>query len=174
MPRHTVRTVDYVAPLKGNVHIQTADGYQGLLRKYPLPSGRYAFLPGAQYRSDGAVAVTLVRVDISEYPDEGRRKMPKPQIASAQLLKPGEHPQVALHLANKAPHQMTLPVQVRVVQDYYLPVGTPRYHRRHPQLRNALPQPPGIVSLVRNHIPAGVASQQGFGLGNVVPGLPSG
>ena len=65
MPRHTGRPVDYVAPLKGNVHIQTADGYQGLLRKYPLPSGRYAFLPGAQYRSDGAVAVTLVRVDIS-------------------------------------------------------------------------------------------------------------
>ena len=32
MPRHTGRTVDYVAPLKGDVHIQTADGYQGLLR----------------------------------------------------------------------------------------------------------------------------------------------
>ena len=57
MPRHTGRTVDYVAPLKGNVHIQTADGYQGLLRKYPLPSGRYVFLPGAQYRSDGAATV---------------------------------------------------------------------------------------------------------------------
>ena len=44
MPRHTGRTVDYVVRLKGNVHIQTADGYQGLLRNYPLPSGRYAFL----------------------------------------------------------------------------------------------------------------------------------
>ena len=29
MPRHTGRTVDYVVRLKGNVHIQTADGYQG-------------------------------------------------------------------------------------------------------------------------------------------------
>ncbi len=28
MPHHTGRTVDYVARLKGNVHIQTADGYQ--------------------------------------------------------------------------------------------------------------------------------------------------
>ena len=65
MPRHTVRTVDYVVRLKGNVHIQTAAGYQGLLRNYPLSPGRYAFLPEAQYRSDGAVAVTLVRVDIS-------------------------------------------------------------------------------------------------------------
>ena len=60
MPRHTGRTVDYVAPLKGNVHIQTADGYQGLLRKYPPRPGRYAFLPGVSYRSDGAVTVNLV------------------------------------------------------------------------------------------------------------------
>ena len=60
MPRHTGRTVDYVVRLKGNVHIQTADGYQGLLRKYPLPSGRYVFLPGVRYRSDGAVTVNLV------------------------------------------------------------------------------------------------------------------
>ena len=65
MPRHIGRTEDYVVRLRGNVHIQTADGYQGLLRKYPLPSGRYVFLPGAQYRSDGAVAVILCRVDIS-------------------------------------------------------------------------------------------------------------
>ena len=60
MPRHTGRTVDYVAPLKGNVHIRTADGYSGLLRKYPLRPGRYVFLPGAQYRSDGVVTVSLV------------------------------------------------------------------------------------------------------------------
>jgi len=59
MPRHTGRTVDYVAPLKVNVHIQTADGYQGLLRKCPLRPGRYVFLPGAQYRSDWAVVVNL-------------------------------------------------------------------------------------------------------------------
>ena len=59
MSRHTGRTVDYVAPLKGNVHIQTADGYQGLLRKYPLRTNRYAFLPGSQYRSDGAATVNL-------------------------------------------------------------------------------------------------------------------
>ena len=65
MPRHTGRKVDYVVRLRGNVHIQTAAGYQGLLRNYPLSPGRYVFLPGAQYRSDGAVAVTLVRVDIS-------------------------------------------------------------------------------------------------------------
>ena len=60
MPRHTGWTVDYVVRLKGNVHIQTADGYQGLLRKYPLPSGRYVFLPEAQYRSYGAVTVNQV------------------------------------------------------------------------------------------------------------------
>ena len=59
MPRHTGRTVDYVAPLKGNVHIQTANGYQGLLRNYPLRPNRYVFLPGAQYRSDEAVTVNL-------------------------------------------------------------------------------------------------------------------
>ena len=46
MPRHTGRTVDYVAPLKGNVHIQTADGYQGLLRKYPLRPGAMRFCLG--------------------------------------------------------------------------------------------------------------------------------
>ena len=60
MPRHTGRTVDYVAPLKGNVHIRTADGYRGLLQKYPLRPNRYVFLPGSQYRSDGAVTVNLV------------------------------------------------------------------------------------------------------------------
>ena len=60
MPRHTVRTVDYVAQIKGNVRIRTADGYQGLLGKYPLRPNRYAFLPEAQYPSDGAVAVNLV------------------------------------------------------------------------------------------------------------------
>ena len=39
MPRHTGRPVDYVVRLKGNVRIQTADGYQGLLWKYPLRPG---------------------------------------------------------------------------------------------------------------------------------------
>ena len=60
MPRHTGRTVDYAVRLKGNVHIQTADGYQGLLRKYPLRPNHYVFLPGSQYRSDGAVVVNLI------------------------------------------------------------------------------------------------------------------
>ena len=60
MPRHTGRMVDYVVRLKGNARIQTPDGYQGLLRNYPLRPNRYVFLPGAQYRSDGAVAVNLV------------------------------------------------------------------------------------------------------------------
>ena len=60
MPHHTDRMVDYVAPLKGNVHIQTADGYHGLLRKYPPRPNSYAFLLGARYRSDGAVMVNLV------------------------------------------------------------------------------------------------------------------
>ena len=59
MPRHTGRTVDYAVRLKGNVHIQTGDGYQGLLRKYPPRPNRYVFLPGSQYRSDGAVTVNL-------------------------------------------------------------------------------------------------------------------
>ena len=39
MPRHTGRPVNYAVRLKGNVHIQTADGYQGLLWKYPLRPG---------------------------------------------------------------------------------------------------------------------------------------
>ena len=60
MPRHTGRMVDYAIRLKGNVHIQTADGYQGLLRNYPLRPNRYVFLPGVRYRSDGAVTVNLV------------------------------------------------------------------------------------------------------------------
>ena len=63
---------------------------------------------------------------------------------------------------------MTLPVHIRVINDCHSPIGTPRYRRRHPQLRNPLPQPPGIVSLVRNHILAGAAGQRRFGLGNVV------
>ena len=59
MPRHTGRTADYVVRLKGNVHIQTADSYQGLLWNYPLRPGRYVFLPGVRYRSDGVVTVNL-------------------------------------------------------------------------------------------------------------------
>ena len=94
--------------------------------------------------------------------------MPKPQVASAQLLKPGEHPPVALHFANKALHQMTLSVHIRVINDCHSPIGTPRYHRRHPQLRNPLPQPLGIVPFIRNHILAGITGQQRFGLGNVI------
>ena len=47
MPRHNGRTVAYVAPLKGNVHIQTADGYQGLLWNYPLRPGAMRFYLGA-------------------------------------------------------------------------------------------------------------------------------
>ena len=35
MPRHTGRSVDYVVQLKGNVHIQIAEGYQGMLGNYP-------------------------------------------------------------------------------------------------------------------------------------------
>ena len=45
--------------LKGNVHIQIAEGYQGMLGNYPLRPNRYAFLPGAWYRSGMAVAVNL-------------------------------------------------------------------------------------------------------------------
>ena len=63
MPRHTGRTVDYVARLKGNVHIQTADGYQGLLRKYLLRPNRYVFLPRGslsfRWGSDGEPGVVL-------------------------------------------------------------------------------------------------------------------
>ena len=109
----------------------------------------------------------LGRVDISVQPDEGRHRMPKPQTAPAQLLKPREHPPITLHLPNKALHQVTLPVSIRVIHRH-LPVGTPRYHRRYPQLCNALPQPSGIVSLVRNHIRSGITGQQCRGLGNVV------
>ena len=60
MPRHAGRTVDYVVRVKDDVHIQTDDGYQGLLRKYPLRKKRYVLLPGVRYRSDGAAVVNLV------------------------------------------------------------------------------------------------------------------
>ena len=53
MPRHTGRTVDYVVRLKGNVHIQTADGYQGLLRKYPLRPGPLCFCLGSAIAPTG-------------------------------------------------------------------------------------------------------------------------
>ena len=46
MPRHTGQPVDYVAPLKGNVHIQTADGYRGLLGKCPCVLVAMCFCPG--------------------------------------------------------------------------------------------------------------------------------
>ena len=59
MPCYTGRTVGYVARLKGNVHIQIAEGYQGMLGNYPLRPNRYAFLPGAWYRSGMVVAVNL-------------------------------------------------------------------------------------------------------------------
>ena len=60
IPWHTSRTVDYVAQVKGDVHIQTADGYQGSLRKYPLRKRCYVLLPGMRYRSNGAAVVNLV------------------------------------------------------------------------------------------------------------------
>ena len=87
MPRHTGRTVDYAVRLKGNVHIQTADGYQGLLRKYPLRPNRYVFLPGVRYRS--AVTVNLVL-----YWGRGHREpwylatsLPDAKVAVAQYRK---------------------------------------------------------------------------------------
>ena len=60
MPRHIVRMADYVVRGKGDDHIQTADGHQGLLRKYPLRRRRYVLLPGVRYHSDGAAVVNLV------------------------------------------------------------------------------------------------------------------
>ena len=60
MPQHTGQTVDYVGQVKGNVHIQTTDGYCGLLRKYPLRKRRYVLLLGVRYRSDGAAVMNLV------------------------------------------------------------------------------------------------------------------
>ena len=60
MPRHTGRMVDYAVRVKGYVHIQIADGYQGLLRKYPVRRRSYVLLPGVRYRSDGASVVNLV------------------------------------------------------------------------------------------------------------------
>ena len=89
MPRHTGRTVDYVVRLKGNVHIQTADGYQGLLRNYPLRPNRYVFLPGVRYRSDGVVTVNLAL-----YWGRGHREpwylatsLPDAKVAVAQYRK---------------------------------------------------------------------------------------
>ena len=53
MPRHTGRPVDYVVRLKGNVHIQTADGYLWYVGKMngeksicDSPAGRAAFPVG--------------------------------------------------------------------------------------------------------------------------------
>ena len=45
MPQHMTRRVDYVARVKGSVHIQTRDGYQCAFRKYPLCKMRYVLLP---------------------------------------------------------------------------------------------------------------------------------
>ena len=46
MPRHTGQPVDYAAPLKGSAHIQTADGYRGLLGKCPCVLVAMCFCPG--------------------------------------------------------------------------------------------------------------------------------
>ena len=61
MPRHTVRTMAYVVCIKGSIHFQIADGYRGMLRKYPLRKRHYVFLPGVRYRSNGATVVNLAR-----------------------------------------------------------------------------------------------------------------
>ena len=53
------RRVDYVARVKGSVHIQTGDCYQGALRKYPLRKMRYVLLPGVRYCSDDGAVVNL-------------------------------------------------------------------------------------------------------------------
>ena len=134
----------------------------------PFPPLRQAIQPQQTPRFDkvDCPQVPLGRVDISAQPDEGGHKMPEHQTAPAQLLKPREHPPVTLHFADKALHQVTLPVSIRVI--HHLPVGTPRYHCRHPQLGNALPQPLRVAALVRNHIRSDVTGQQSFGLGNVV------
>ena len=50
----------WLVRVKGDVHIQTADGYQAPLRKYTLRKRRYVLLPGVRYRSDGAAVVNLV------------------------------------------------------------------------------------------------------------------
>ena len=60
MPQHTGRAADYVVRVKGDVHIQAADGYQGPLRKHPLRKMRYVLLPGMRYSSDGAAVANLV------------------------------------------------------------------------------------------------------------------
>ena len=83
MSRYTGLPVDYVVPLKGNVHIiQTAAGYQGLPEKYPLRPGSYVFRPGAQYHSDGAVAVNLAL-----YRGRGHRepRYPATSLSDARL-----------------------------------------------------------------------------------------
>ena len=96
MPRHTGRMVDYVAPLKGNVHIQTADDYQGLLRKYPLSPNRYVFLPGSQYRSDGAATVNLALYWAREHREPWYLATPLPDAKKVvahyrQRMPPGQY-----------------------------------------------------------------------------------
>ena len=44
MPRRTGRMVDYLVRVKGDVHIQTAGGYQGLLRGIDAPAGESVLL----------------------------------------------------------------------------------------------------------------------------------
>ena len=94
--------------------------------------------------------------------------MEKAQVTAAQLLKAGEDPTVTLQLPNQAFHQMPFPVQMRVVHHYHLAVGTAWYHRRHALGQNVVAQSLGVISFVPNDVFSGIASQQRFGLGNVV------
>ena len=60
MPTQRGRAIDYVVRLKKNVHIKTADGYQGLLKNYPLRKNRYVILLNVKYRSDCVATTNIV------------------------------------------------------------------------------------------------------------------
>ena len=59
LPSVTGRPVDFVIRAKGDVLIKTS-GFEGALETHPVATRRYALVPGARYRRDGAVMVNPV------------------------------------------------------------------------------------------------------------------
>ena len=104
--------------------------------------------------------------------------MQEAQVSGVQLLKPidispGEYPAIALHLANEAFHQMTLPVPMPVIISGFLAVRAGRNDRGHTQFPDVLAKLLGVVPFVGQYVLASIAGDQTFRLGDVVL-LPAG
>ena len=94
--------------------------------------------------------------------------MKEAQVSGIQLLKPGEYPAIVLDLVDEAFHQVALPVQMRFVDLWLLPVGARRYHWTHAPFQNVLAKLLGIIPLVSNHVFPVITGYQTLGLGDVV------